>query len=161
MAGFSAIGYTGRMKCPNCGAQAPSGAADCPGCGVIFAKLAEREARKKAEAKAQAALLDAPPAASAPGWDPKKLRVAAIAIVAVWLIVLAVSVRRSIHQAKTAGGTQHPAVVGFTDPRTGEYKQLPLKQAAPAARPAAVNKPAPPPDTWDAGWIEEDGKRKK
>jgi len=50
--------------CPNCGAPAAPGAADCPACGVIFAKWREKAVRAQAEA-----LLEAQKAAAEPGAD--------------------------------------------------------------------------------------------
>lgn len=40
------------MKCPNCGAEAPAGAVDCAGCGVIFAKFKAKLERVEAPAPA-------------------------------------------------------------------------------------------------------------
>jgi len=40
------------MKCPNCGADFPAGAADCAGCGIIFAKFKKKLERLEAPAPA-------------------------------------------------------------------------------------------------------------
>src|SRR5271170_2936397 len=58
------------MECPNCRAAAPDGAADCPACGLIFAKWAERSARERAERLAAAAALLNSPAPEAPARSP-------------------------------------------------------------------------------------------
>jgi len=42
------------MVCPNCSAAAPDGAAECVGCGVIFAKWEHRHAAPPAPATAEA-----------------------------------------------------------------------------------------------------------
>jgi hypothetical protein len=162
MAGPGAIGYTRRVKCPNCSTAAPEGSAECPGCGVIFAKLAEREARQKAEAAAQAALLDAPAPSRPPAWDRNRLRVAAVAIVAVWLAGMAVVVRRSLNRAKP-GRAEGPRSVLFYDPKTGEprYITIPAPHSAPAAPAQAPDRPMPKPASWDAGWIEDEKGRRR
>jgi len=56
------------MDCPNCRAAAPDGAAECPACGVVFAKWKERAARAAAEkvlAAEEERRLAADPAAAA------------------------------------------------------------------------------------------------
>jgi hypothetical protein len=63
------------VKCPNCGIDAAAGAADCAGCGVIFAKFMKKLDR--AEAPAPAAI------------NPWKGRAIAVAIVALWLAAFA------------------------------------------------------------------------
>ena len=70
------------MKCPNCGVQAPAGAADCAGCGVIFAKF-----KKKLE-------LATVPVAST--FNPWKGRAIAAAIVALWFVAFGLYYRRVI-----------------------------------------------------------------
>ena len=76
------------MKCPNCGVEAAAGAAECAGCGVIFAKL-----KKKLE--------NLEPAAPAPGslW---KGRAIALVIVALWLIGFGLYYRRAISGLRLA-----------------------------------------------------------
>lgn len=54
------------MKCPSCGVESAEGAAECPACGLIFAKW-----QKKAEAPAQpAAAPETDPAPAASGGGP-------------------------------------------------------------------------------------------
>ena len=76
------------MKCPNCGAQAQEGAAECPQCGLVFAKWRERqekETREAAEAlKAHGAPPEPPPA------NPWTGRLFAGLIVLWWMLGLAV-----------------------------------------------------------------------
>jgi hypothetical protein len=50
------------MKCPSCKAEAADGAAECPSCGVIFAKFEQRRRREREEAARALAQLDAAPA---------------------------------------------------------------------------------------------------
>jgi hypothetical protein len=73
------------MNCPLCSTAATDGAAECPSCGAIFAKILElrqREMKKAEEALAQAS---APPK-PLNAWN---LRVAAAMIVVAWIVGLA------------------------------------------------------------------------
>ncbi len=120
------------MKCPNCSAAAPENAAECPSCGVIFAKLLAR--REKEKAAAAAALLDAP--SSAPPADPRRTRLIAITIVVFWVMGLAVFVQITVNRGKTPGYTQRPKrTVQMRDPVTGQMKTLPIVEAAPRRKP--------------------------
>ncbi|MBI3289397.1 MAG: hypothetical protein HYZ74_07765 [Elusimicrobia bacterium] len=66
------------MKCPNCSAQAADGAAECPACGLIFAKHQERVKRAAEEGL--------PPShPTLPRIDPWTGRVVALVLVVVWL----------------------------------------------------------------------------
>jgi hypothetical protein len=67
------------MKCPNCGVEAPSGAADCAACGVIFAKF-----KKKLES-----LPSTPPSRFQP-WMGRAL---AVVVVLAWMAGLALYYR--------------------------------------------------------------------
>ncbi len=146
------------MKCPKCSAPAPEGALECPGCGVIFAKLAKQRERAELEAKAAAALMDAPPA---PAAVSHKARYAAIAFVAVWMVILAAAVHRSMGKSR-GGPAARPQVVRIQDPETGEYRELPVVEASPRqADPSKPAKTPPRPSSWESGWIEENGKKRK
>ena len=74
-----------RVKCPNCAAASPEGAAECPKCGLLFAKVKaqrEREKREAAEFLAQAEKpLPVPP-------DPWKHRLVAAGVVMLWFVLL-------------------------------------------------------------------------
>jgi hypothetical protein len=70
----------GGMKCPNCGVEAPAGAADCAGCGVIFAKFLAQREREKKEAAEFLALTQAP-RPGAPKWAA---RTVAIVVLLIW-----------------------------------------------------------------------------
>ena len=74
------------MKCPQCKAECPEGAAECSACGVIFAKLKEkREAeRRLAEEFLTRAEEPAPPVNL---WT---VRLAAFGVVCVWLLGMAI-----------------------------------------------------------------------
>lgn len=70
------------MKCPNCGAQGPAGAAECAACGIIFAKF-----KKKLETLEPAA---------APVANPWIRRAVAIVFLIAWLIGLSLYYRRAV-----------------------------------------------------------------
>jgi uncharacterized membrane protein YvbJ len=74
-----------RVRCPNCAAESPDGAAECPKCGLLFAKLKaqrEREKREAAEFLASAEKpLPKPP-------DPWKGRLIAAGLVLLWFVLL-------------------------------------------------------------------------
>lgn len=70
------------MKCPNCGAEAPAGATECVGCGVIFAKFIAQRERERKEAAEFLALTQLPSAATPKYWSG---RIAAIVLLLIWL----------------------------------------------------------------------------
>jgi hypothetical protein len=72
------------MRCPLCGTAAKDGSAECASCGVVFAKLRKKLEREKIRAAA-ALEASAPP----PARDPWRTRLAALAVVAAWMIGLA------------------------------------------------------------------------
>jgi hypothetical protein len=72
------------MKCPNCGVEAPAGAADCAACGVIFAKF-----KKKLES------LPVPVPSKHNPWIG---RAAAAAIVLLWMAALGLYYRRAVSE---------------------------------------------------------------
>lgn len=51
-------------QCPNCKAEQPEGAAECPQCGIVYAKFLKRQAAKSLESMAQAETAAAAPAPS-------------------------------------------------------------------------------------------------
>lgn len=71
------------MKCPSCASQVPDGPAECPACGVVFAKLKSIEERRRKEAAdALAALEKGPEPAPVPPWLGKAI---AAVLVLMWL----------------------------------------------------------------------------
>jgi hypothetical protein len=84
------------MKCPNCSAEAADVAADCPACGLVFAKWRERKEKEKREAATALAALEAPPPPSTP--DLMLGRVVAGVIVVGWVLGLALYYRRSLSE---------------------------------------------------------------
>ena len=80
------------MKCPSCGAQAADDAAECPACGIIFAKW--RELREK-EKRAALDALDAPAPPPTNIWI---VRIVAAALVALWVAVFCVYVYRHTYK---------------------------------------------------------------
>lgn len=70
------------MACPLCSFVAPEGAAECPSCGAIFAKLRARAEHEKG-APAQLPEPEAPPRFNI--WH---IRIAAAALVVCWMLGL-------------------------------------------------------------------------
>lgn len=69
------------MKCPNCAAPSAEDAAECPKCGLVFAKWRERRDK-------ELELLESPPAPpSRPLWVGRAI---AGTVVLLWLLSLAV-----------------------------------------------------------------------
>lgn len=69
-------------NCPLCSSAAPEGAAECPSCGVIFAKLRARAEREKSAAA------KAPETTAAR--NPWRVRIAALSVVACWMLCLGI-----------------------------------------------------------------------
>ena len=86
------------MKCPSCAAQSKDAAAECPACGLVFAR-AEKEKRETAAA---IAALESPPAPPPDNRWP--VRVAAACVAAAWVLGLALYVR--FHPARPGAGAQ-------------------------------------------------------
>lgn len=134
------------MKCPHCAVESADAAAECAGCGLVFAKWRERAERDKARRESQ------PPPVSLAGAEapvfrgfasPWTGRVLALGLVAAWLVGLSLYLR--IRYAGGAPPGEEPAVL-VRDPRTGDLKRLVLRAPPrPAPRPAAPAPPVPPP----------------
>jgi hypothetical protein len=75
------------MKCPNCGVEAPAGAPECAGCGVIFAKF-----MKKLDLKA--------PVQEA--GTPWKGRALAFSLLVLWFIGLSLYYQRRVAEMRVA-----------------------------------------------------------
>lgn len=115
------------MKCPKCGNPVPDGSLECPGCGVIFAKLKKLEERDKAQAEAALKQADAPEAAKPPAIDPWLGRKIAAGIIVAWLLSFGLYYRHAVRAAreralKTDIRTR-PTVL-MRDPVTGELKAV-------------------------------------
>jgi hypothetical protein len=70
------------VKCPNCAAEAGDDAAECPACGLVFAKWRERQEKEKREAAEALRLLDEGPKPPPTLWVR---RAAAFGAVLIWL----------------------------------------------------------------------------
>jgi hypothetical protein len=81
------------MKCPNCAAQSGTDAADCPSCGLVFAKWRERKEKERREAAAALEAIDAPKAPE-PVKPANDRRVIAALLVAGWILWLTVYYQR-------------------------------------------------------------------
>ncbi len=74
------------MKCPNCGVQAPAGATECPGCGVIFAKFKRK--------------LENLEPSSVPAINPWIGRGLAAALLLAWIIAFTLYYRQAVSVMK-------------------------------------------------------------
>ena len=84
------------MKCPSCAAPSGEDAAECPSCGLVFAKWRERREKEKREAVAALKALEAPAASSASSRNLWIARGMAAAAVALWLAGLALYYHRRL-----------------------------------------------------------------
>jgi hypothetical protein len=75
------------VKCPHCLAEAPDEAAECPRCGLLFAKLKAQREREKREAAEFLALAEKPAPPAKPS-DPWKGRLIAAGVVLLWFVAL-------------------------------------------------------------------------
>lgn len=125
------------MVCPKCGAKVPEGAAECPSCGVIFAKLRALAEREKREAAAAVEVADAAPVPT-PVVDPWLGRKIAAGITVAWLVGFGLYYRHAVIEArKRALKTDIRArqTVLMRDPATGDLKAVDVITA-----PAGVRK---------------------
>ena len=135
------------MNCPLCSAQAAEGAAECPSCGVLFAKLKEREERAKQEA--QAALALAETAARAPSFNPWKVRAVAGAVVLAWLIGFGLYIRSWLGRERRPPkrrAYENGSTLLLRDLETGKLKPVPVFTSPSSSS----SQPPPPPRPVDA-----------
>ena len=90
------------MKCPSCAAPSGEDAAECPSCGLVFAKWRERKEKEKREAEEALKALDLPPEPKA-GANPWIGRIAASVIVAWWMLGLAIYYVQRLRQVSGRG----------------------------------------------------------
>ncbi|MBI5247277.1 MAG: hypothetical protein HY923_08850 [Elusimicrobia bacterium] len=74
------------MKCPNCGVSSKAGAADCAGCGVIFAKFQKK--------------LELGPGTPSKPINPWAARAVAAALVAVWFVGFGLFYRERVSEIR-------------------------------------------------------------
>ena len=79
------------MECPNCGVDAPAGATECAGCGVIFAKLKAKKERVALEAEPGLVSEE-----KAPRVDPWTARAVAAGVVVFWLVAFGLYCRHAM-----------------------------------------------------------------
>lgn len=87
------------MKCPNCGAPSEGAAAECPQCGLVFAKWRERQEKEKREAAEALKALESPP--PPPKTSPWIGRLIAAVIVTWWMLGLAIYY---VHRMRAVSG---------------------------------------------------------
>ncbi len=73
------------MKCPNCGLEGPSGAAECAGCGVIYAKFLKKLDLKAPVTKAA---------------NPWKGRAVAFALLVLWFLGFTLYYQRRVAEMR-------------------------------------------------------------
>jgi hypothetical protein len=126
--------------CPLCSHPSREGVEECPTCGVIFAKLRARAEREKAAA---AHLLEATPA---PALRPWHVRLAAVALVAGWMLGLGiyyrVELRRNPPRHKSAAMQGRSSVV--VRDAYGLIGEVPVTSARPGS--SRREEPPPPPE---------------
>ena len=99
--GHNVFLYTDRVKCQKCGVAVQDEALECPGCGVIFAKLKGKSERDKREA---ALGLDQAQAPKAPDIDLWRGRKIAAGIILLWIVACVLYYRHAIAVIKLRAG---------------------------------------------------------
>lgn len=147
-------------NCPLCAATVRADARDCHSCGVIFAKLREKWEREKAAAAAAVEAAEAPLPAIDPRLTPMRLRLAASAIVAVWMLFFGLYYRVRVttiaraHTTRSRLGQESSRFL-LRDPGTGRpvgvevhlSPSAPTPRVEPPAREEAPPPGAPKPDS--------------
>lgn len=128
------------MNCPLCSSAAPDGAAECPSCGVIFAKLRARAERAKSAAE------QAPETAPAPALNPRHVRIAALSLVACWMIGLGLYYHIALSRQPKSGKPM--ALEGRSNVTVRDADGLTSEVPVYSARsgPARPEPPPPPPE---------------
>ena len=120
------------MKCPNCGVESPAGAAECSGCGVIFAKLKAKKERIALEAQVGLAAPD--PIKAGPAVSPCNVRLVAAGVVALWMIAFGLYYRHAISSMADRRSRipvkDRPTVL-IRDRTTGMLRPIPVVNSLP------------------------------
>lgn len=126
-------------RCPLCSTAAPEGAAECPSCGAIFAKLRARAEREKNAA------LRLPEPTPAPSVGPWQVRLAALAVVALWMLALGLYYRVELrrHPPRAGSGVLQGRASAAVRDASGRLVEVPVHSARPGA--SRREEPAPPP----------------
>jgi hypothetical protein len=115
------------MKCPICAAPCGDDAAECPACGLIFAKWRERQEKEKREALEAQKELEASPKRVVPA-NPWIGRCIAAAMVAAWLLFLCFYMIKRARKGSEQIGVDTGVSVEVRDPKTGETRRLPIRR---------------------------------
>jgi hypothetical protein len=133
------------MKCPSCSANADDGAAECPSCGLVFAKWRAREEKGKREAAEALARMAAP--SNEPPLNPWAVRGVAAAFVLAWILTLGYYVGHHPAKRRPALGADTGQFVMMRDPKTGDMRRMPIQRmAGTPVPPDAVRDEAPSPE---------------
>lgn len=116
------------MKCPSCSAAANDEAAECPSCGLIFAKWRDRQAKEKKVAVEALETLETAPAGPLVAMDQKKLRIAAGAVVGLWIGALALYYAFHMPKGHAPKGEPTGEYAEMRDPKTGEMRRMPIRR---------------------------------
>ena len=131
------------MKCPSCSALSGDDAAECPACGLIFAKWRERRETERLAAFAALESLVALPKAAREPWVA---RCVAGAVVLAWLGALVLYAARHARKGREPLGADTGAFVEMRDPRTGDMRRMPIRRLGVPAGPPTVPTLPPEPD---------------
>jgi len=146
------------MKCPNCSSVAAETEVECPSCGLLFSKWRDLEEKRKRLAQAPLTAGESPSAAVF--FLMERGRQIAVAVVALWLLGLAIYSLRSLHRGSQP--IRPGDTVSVRDPETGEMRQLKVSAAESASSPhPAAPVEAEPEDARvvkESEWIEEEGR---
>ena len=132
------------MKCPSCGATVPEGALECPACGVIFAKFAEKRKREREEAEKALAAMNIPPP---PIVDPHLGRKIGFGVFFLWFAVMGFFVVKEVlrkHERRAAAPNAPAVVVSPSGPGPNVGPPPSVAPGAPGAPGAAPTAPALP-----------------
>lgn len=125
------------MNCPLCSAATQNGAAECPSCGVIFAKLHARAEREKSLAS------EALEPSRRPAVNAWHVRIAALSLVASWMIGLGLYYR--IELSRRPRHIKSMALEGRSSVSVRDSYGLTSEVPVHSARPGQTSREEPPP----------------
>ena len=112
------------MKCPSCAAPCGEEAAECPACGLIFAKWRDRQEKERLAA-VEALEGAAKPKAAANPWVGRS--VAGVVVLA-WMLGLCFYAARRARVKRAPLGVETGTFVEVRDPKTGAMRRMPIRR---------------------------------